>query len=639
MGQRILVLESDAAFAGEVQNGLQALGAAVEVASDGNAGIDRAMASRPDLILLTIELPGMNGFLVCKKLKKEDALKDVPLVILSSEATEETFEQHKKLRTRAEEYLHKPIAVSALIDIVKKHVKLEAGAADVIEDVDDLEVADVEDDVIVVDGSEPPPAMQAEPPAASASPTTTQQNAPSFDLAVDPDEADEPAPAPVAAPVAAPAPAPAPAVTAPIRSTASLGAAPAPRMSMPLAAPPSASSAAGGGADPKELAKLRDELSQAQNKLSQAERAAQAADQRASHAEQRASTAEQRASSAERTLTETSKKGGATSRELLDLREQLNRKDRELLDLRDQVTARDKQIIEASDKGLAIERELTDLRDKQAEMQRELDQRKQIVDALTADKDTAKKRLEETRSRMERAEARGKELGEELAGVKNLHAAELESLSKRMSDEKSASDAAHAAALAEQKRASELVEAGLRRGHADELSELREEHAVTLKSARDAADAASKSALDGLRNELEQKQRDALASSAEAARKELAAAAEAARNELADTKRTLEEQRSSEAARAAKVAAELNTKAQLLHDQLEEAEHAKSDLETRYGRLSVERDQLIAKVERLTALRQAEAEMLDRVRKALAIGLGLLEDHKQSGDQPTGNGR
>jgi hypothetical protein len=41
----------------------------------------------------------------------------------------------------------------------------------------------------------------------------------------------------------------------------------------------------------------------------------------------------------------------------------------------------------------------------------------------------------------------------------------------------------------------------------------------------------------------------------------------------------------------------------------------------------------------LTALRLAEAEMLDRVRKALAIGLGLLEDHKQSAEQPSNNGR
>jgi len=626
MGQRILVLESDAAFAGEVQNGLQSLGAAVEVASDGNQGIDRAMASRPDLILLTIELPGMNGFLVCKKLKKEDALKDVPLVILSSEATEETFEQHKKLRTRAEEYLHKPIAVPALLDVVKKYVTLEPITASEPVSDEELEVADiVEDDVIVVDGSEPPPAPAMESasdtspePIAPASATSTAQNAPSFDLSADPDEPDE-------LPIAAPAPA-AP-VAAPVASRApSLGAAPSLRASMPIAAPPAA---AGGGADAKELAKLRDEVSQLQGKLAQAERSAQAADQRASHAEQRASTAEQRASSAERTLTETSKKGGATSRELLDLREQLNRKDRELLDLRDQVTARDKQIIEASDRSLAIERELTDLRDKQAEMQRELDKRKEVVDALTADKDTAKKRLEETRSRMERAELRAKELGEELAGVKNVHAVELDGLSKRYEDEKAQALASHHSALEENKKAAEQVEAALRRHHADELSELRDEHAVALKSARDAGEQATKSAVEALRAELEKKEREALA-----------AAAEAARKELADTRRQLEDAAASERARAAKTAAELNTKAQLLHDQLEEAESAKSDLETRYGRLSVERDQLIAKVERLTALRQAEQEMLDRVRKALAIGLGLLEDHKQSGEQqPTGNGR
>jgi CheY-like chemotaxis protein len=634
MGQRILVLESDAAFAGEVQNGLQGLGATVEVANDGNQGIDRAMASRPDLILLTIELPGMNGFLVCKKLKKEDALKDVPLVILSSEATEETFEQHKKLRTRAEEYLHKPIAVSALLDVVQKYVKLQPADAESIAD-DELEAADiVEDDVIVVDGSEPPPAFESAgdtspEPVAPVSPTTTMQNAPSFDLSADPDEPDElplAAPAPVAAaPVAAPSPLLSRAPSSLGAAPSSLGAAPT-RASMPIAAPPSAS---GGGADPKELARVREELTQVQSKLAQAERTAQAADQRASHAEQRATTAEQRASSAERTLTETSKKGGATSRELLDLREQLNRKDRELLDLRDQVTARDKQIIEASDRSLSIERELTDLRDKQAEMQRELDKRKEIVDALTADKDTAKKRLEETRSRMERAENRAKELGEELAGVKNVHAIELDGMSKRFEDEKAQAAAAHQKALDENKKAAETVETALRRHHADELAELRDEHAVALKSARDSGEQATRSAVESLRAELEKKERDALG-----------AAAEAARRELADTRRQLEDAAASERARAAKNAAELNTKAQLLHDQLEETESAKSDLETRYGRLSVERDQLIAKVERLTALRQAEQEMLDRVRKALAIGLGLLEDHKQSGEQqPTGNGR
>src|SRR5438552_18331670 len=99
MGQRILLFESESSFAQEVRSSFQALGATVDVAGDGPQGIELAAAHRPDLILLTIELPGMNGFLVCKKIKKQEGLQNVPLLIMSSEATEDVFEQHKKLRT------------------------------------------------------------------------------------------------------------------------------------------------------------------------------------------------------------------------------------------------------------------------------------------------------------------------------------------------------------------------------------------------------------------------------------------------------------------------------------------------------------------------------------------------------------
>ena len=58
----------------------------------------------------------MNGFSVCNKLKKDPALKDVPLIIMSSESSDETFEQHRKLRTRAEDYVHKPIAFGELLE-------------------------------------------------------------------------------------------------------------------------------------------------------------------------------------------------------------------------------------------------------------------------------------------------------------------------------------------------------------------------------------------------------------------------------------------------------------------------------------------------------------------------------------------
>src|SRR6476620_7111703 len=129
MGQKVLVFESDAVFAGELRSELQKLGCNVQVVDDGNTGLQQATTVRPDLILLSIELPRMNGFSVCNKLKKDPALKDVPLIIMSSESSDETFEQHRKLRTRAEDYVHKPITFHDLLARIQPLVTLGSGSA------------------------------------------------------------------------------------------------------------------------------------------------------------------------------------------------------------------------------------------------------------------------------------------------------------------------------------------------------------------------------------------------------------------------------------------------------------------------------------------------------------------------------
>src|ERR1700742_2894468 len=132
--------ESDAGFAGELRSALGQLGCTVQVVDDGNVGLQAASSDRPDLILLSIELPRMNGFSVCNKLKKDPQLKDVPLVIMSSESSDETFEQHRKLRTRAEDYVHKPIAFGELLQPTRPFVARGAPAAEsdgiVIDDLD-----------------------------------------------------------------------------------------------------------------------------------------------------------------------------------------------------------------------------------------------------------------------------------------------------------------------------------------------------------------------------------------------------------------------------------------------------------------------------------------------------------------------
>src|SRR3954468_17852349 len=165
---KVLVFESDASFAGELRTELGRMGCTVQVVDDGNVGLQVATADRPDLILLSIELPRMNGFSACNKLKKDAQLKDVPLVIMSSESSEETFEQHRKLRTRAEDYVHKPIAFGELLEHIRVFVPLEASGltsdpgAIVIDDLDMIEEDGPTDDApleILDEPEDAPPSL------------------------------------------------------------------------------------------------------------------------------------------------------------------------------------------------------------------------------------------------------------------------------------------------------------------------------------------------------------------------------------------------------------------------------------------------------------------------------------------------
>src|ERR1700679_2656387 len=128
MTTKVLVFDSDAAFASDLRNELSKRDCTTAIVDDGNVGLQQAAADKPDLILLSIELPRVNGFSVCNKLKKDPALKDVPLIIMSSESSDETFEQHRKLRTRAEDYVHKPIAFGDLVRHIDQFVKIGAQA-------------------------------------------------------------------------------------------------------------------------------------------------------------------------------------------------------------------------------------------------------------------------------------------------------------------------------------------------------------------------------------------------------------------------------------------------------------------------------------------------------------------------------
>lgn len=120
MQLRILLIESDAAMLDTLQQALAGRGYEVDVVPDGLIGLAELErnATPPDLILLRVEIPRMSGYTVCNKIKRREKLRSIPLILFSSQATLETFAQHRRLRTRADGYLTVPLDDGELLSLV-----------------------------------------------------------------------------------------------------------------------------------------------------------------------------------------------------------------------------------------------------------------------------------------------------------------------------------------------------------------------------------------------------------------------------------------------------------------------------------------------------------------------------------------
>jgi CheY-like chemotaxis protein len=83
---RVLIVDDEPAIRLLCRVNLEADGLEVDEASDGTSGIERALAHRPDVILLDVMLPGDDGFAVAGRVHAEPALRDVPIVFLTARA-------------------------------------------------------------------------------------------------------------------------------------------------------------------------------------------------------------------------------------------------------------------------------------------------------------------------------------------------------------------------------------------------------------------------------------------------------------------------------------------------------------------------------------------------------------------------
>jgi DNA-binding response OmpR family regulator len=108
---RILVIEDNADLAFGLRNNLEIEGHEVEVTGDGSSGLERARRSRPDLVILDLMLPKMDGLRVLRALRGDDLA--MPVLILTARG-EET-DKVRGLKLGADDYVTKPFGVLEIL--------------------------------------------------------------------------------------------------------------------------------------------------------------------------------------------------------------------------------------------------------------------------------------------------------------------------------------------------------------------------------------------------------------------------------------------------------------------------------------------------------------------------------------------
>jgi CheY-like chemotaxis protein len=120
MGKKILYIEDNEQNLYLVRFLLEKHGYEVSAAMDGQEGIDKAAAEKPDLILLDIQLPRMDGYTVARHLRQNQELASIPIVAVTSYAM--AGDRDKALAAGCSGYIEKPINPDTFMQQVEQHL-------------------------------------------------------------------------------------------------------------------------------------------------------------------------------------------------------------------------------------------------------------------------------------------------------------------------------------------------------------------------------------------------------------------------------------------------------------------------------------------------------------------------------------
>jgi len=120
---KILLVDDDPDFVEATKVVLESRPYEVITALSGEEGLQKARAEKPDLVLLDIMMPGIDGFQVCQQLKKDPQLSQIPVIMITSfseKYMESSIGLSQGLGLEAEDFVDKPVAPTELLIRVEK---------------------------------------------------------------------------------------------------------------------------------------------------------------------------------------------------------------------------------------------------------------------------------------------------------------------------------------------------------------------------------------------------------------------------------------------------------------------------------------------------------------------------------------
>ncbi|NVM21464.1 MAG: response regulator [Desulfobacterales bacterium] len=120
--KKVLLVDDDVDFCEATKILLESKACEVILAHDGKEGLEKVRVEKPDLVILDVMMPEMNGYDVCVVLKADPELSKIPVILLTAvdqAIFRTTYTPHMGLMTEADDYIAKPVEPTELVSRVE----------------------------------------------------------------------------------------------------------------------------------------------------------------------------------------------------------------------------------------------------------------------------------------------------------------------------------------------------------------------------------------------------------------------------------------------------------------------------------------------------------------------------------------